>query len=137
MVWRNRPWITGAGLPAGFAAVSGMATLLSAWFGRNHHVIDADVAGASPAVGQGIIDDARDVADAEAVPAQALGQLRGVQESAPVMRAARQPAQHIFRADDGEREGFERAVERRRDEAAAGLEQPRHGAEEEIAVGDV
>src|SRR6185437_921473 len=36
-------------------------------------------------------------------------------ELVPLMRAARQPAQHIFGADDGERETLERAVERRRD----------------------
>ena len=54
------------------------------------------------------------------------------------MRAARQPAEHVFGADDRQREGSRRAVQRRADQHAARLAPARaSAARNAIAVGDV
>ena len=53
------------------------------------------------------------------------------------MRALRQPAQDVFGADDGEAEGFQRAVERGDEDQPAGLEQPGAGRDEGGGIGDM
>ena len=43
------------------------------------------------------------------------GEVFGRDEALPLMRPARQPAEHVFGADDGQRPCFERAVDCRED----------------------
>src|SRR5260221_5836731 len=84
-----------------------------------------------------IVGDASDLPGAQPVAAQAGGKLGGAYESAPFMRAARQPAQQVFGADNREEIGFGGPVERRRDERAA---RPYHGGgggQEGAEIGDM
>ena len=69
--------------------------------------------------------------------AQARAQLGRLQEFPPLVRAARQPAQHIFRPGNGERVGFHRAVEGGHEQDASRLYQCRAGVQERGHVGDM
>jgi hypothetical protein len=53
------------------------------------------------------------------------------------MRAARQPAEHVFGADNREEIGFGRPVERRRDECAARPYQRGGGSEKSAKIRDM
>ena len=53
------------------------------------------------------------------------------------MGAPGEPAQHVFGPDDGEREGFGRAVDGRKEQHAAGFQQRAERLEEKRHVGDV
>ena len=53
------------------------------------------------------------------------------------MRPARQPAQDVFRTDNGERKALHRAIERGRDHHAARLHHLAAAAHEQIDIGDM
>ena len=69
--------------------------------------------GEAPFAAEGPVGHAGERRDPHAVTAQQRFHLRRPDEFRPVMRALRQPAQEIFRADDRQRIGFGRAVEGR------------------------
>src|ERR1700730_12985146 len=69
---------------------------------RHHHVVHVHVGGEAPAVGERAVDHAGLLGDGELVVVQMMGEFVGSDELVPLMGAARQPAQNIFRADDGE-----------------------------------
>ena len=80
---------------------------------RHHHVIDVHVGRQAPAVGERAVDHAGLLGDGELVVLQMLRQFVGGDELVPLMGAARQPAQHIFGADDGKRKALPVAVQGR------------------------
>src|SRR6185437_8347116 len=79
---------------------------------RENHVVDVEVGGESPAIRQRIVAEAGDLGGAQPIAAQRGGEFRRADEFAPFVGAARQPAEHVFGADDGEQIGFGRSVER-------------------------
>src|SRR5262245_51663361 len=104
---------------------------------RDHHVVHVHVGGQPPAVGEEIVDHPGLVDHGEAVPLERGFELVGSDELLPLVRAARQPAQHVFGADDRQCKALERAVERRRDHEAARLHHLSAAADEEVEIGDV
>src|SRR5262249_17878697 len=79
--------------------------------GGGEHVVHVHVAGELPAVGEKIVDDAGLADQREAALLERDLELVRGHELVPLMRAARQPAQHVFGPDDREREALERAVD--------------------------
>src|SRR5690606_22236718 len=73
---------------------------------RYGHVIDGEIVGQAPAVADRVVGNAHERIERGTALRQRPRQLRRPHELAPVVRTARQPAQQIFGADDGEREGF-------------------------------
>ena len=64
-------------------------------------------------------------------------QLVGRHEPVPLVRADRQPAQHVLAADDGQQVGLQRAVEGRQQHQPARPHQRRAGLQERATVGHV
>src|SRR6202011_3255953 len=87
---------------------------------RRDHVIHVHVVGELPAVEKDVVGHAALVDHPQPAALQHGFEFGGRDELVPPMRAARQPAQYIFGADDGKREALERAVEGRRDHQPAG-----------------
>src|SRR6478609_8284740 len=86
------------------------------------HVIDVEVALVErPGAAQRTVDHAHDLLRLDAGVAQAAHHLGALLKLAPIMGAARQPAQHVLSARDGERPGFGGAVERRQEHQPARL----------------
>ena len=105
---------------------------------RRQHVVHVDVGGQLPAVGEQIVDHARSRrSPAGRCCSIAISSSFGRDELVPLMGAARQPAQHVFGADDREREALQRAVERRRDHQPAGLHHRGAACDEQRHIGDV
>ena len=69
--------------------------------------------------------------------AEGRGELRGRDQLVVAVGAARQPAQDVFGADDGEEPRLHRAVDRGGDHHPAGLQDRRTGGDEGRHVGDV
>ena len=76
-------------------------------------IIDVGVARQAPFVGERVVDHARRVGMGEAGAPKRASQLLGRDEAVPIVGAERQPAQDQLGADNGERIGLQRAVERR------------------------
>src|SRR5262249_16386856 len=77
----------------------------------DQHVVDVHVGRELPAVGDQVVDHAGLVHHREAALLERDLELVRRDELVPLMRAARQPAQHVFGAHDGEREALQRAVD--------------------------
>src|SRR3569623_2640026 len=67
---------------------------------RHHHVIHIRVAGDAPLPAKRIVYDTGAINHPHAVAAHETRELVRRDEALPFMRALRQPAQHIFSADD-------------------------------------
>src|ERR1700686_4042081 len=104
---------------------------------RHHHVIHVHVAGEAPAVGEGGVDHAGLLGDGELVVGEMMFEFVGGDEFVPLMGAARQPAQHIFGADDGERKAYPVAVYRRDHHQAAGLQHRGAAGKEHADIADM
>ena len=83
---------------------------------RREEIVDLDIRGQTPVAGAQPIADAGHFDWVQPVAAQPEDQFGRPHKLAPVMRAARQPAQHVFGADDRQRKGSRGAVERRGDQ---------------------
>ena len=97
----KRPRAAGAGPPVvrrSFGATLAQRSVAC----RHHHVVHAQTARQAEAAAQWVHGNAGAFPDAEVVAREQLGQLGGAREPGPLMGAARQPAQHVLRADDGE-----------------------------------
>src|SRR5262249_3399884 len=103
----------------------------------DHHVVDVVIRRQAPAVGEGAVDHAGLLGDGEPVVEQIFRQFVGGDELVPLMGAARQPTQHIFSADDGERKTLPVAIEGGDHHQPARLEHCRAAADEGADVGDV
>src|SRR5579862_4363348 len=68
-----------------------------------------------------VVVEAREIAELQAGAPRIARKLGWPPELLELMRAARQPAQHILGADDRREKGARRAVERRGDKGAARL----------------
>ena len=71
---------------------------------RGDEIVHAHVARQAPAETQGIVGYALAVDDPEPRRAQAEGEFVRRHELLPAMGSGLEPAQHVFRADDRERE---------------------------------
>ena len=92
---------------------------------------------ASNKAGGESVAEACRAAGAQAIAAQARGELGRPDEFPPLVGPARQPTEHVFGPDDGEEIGLSRPVERRRDERATRIQQQRGGVEEGVVIGNV
>ena len=104
---------------------------------RHHHVVHVHVGRDGPFVGERVVDHAGLFGDGELVVSEMVREFVGGDELVPLMGAARQPAQHVFGADDGERKALPVAVQGRDHHQAAGLEHRRAALEEHADIGDV
>src|SRR6188474_2163173 len=92
------------------------------------HVVDVEVALVErPRPAQRAVDHARDLVRLDPGAAQAAHHFGRLQELAPVMGPARQPAQHVLGAGDRERPGLDGTVEGREEHQPAGLGQSATG----------
>src|SRR4051794_21877572 len=98
---------------------------------REGVVVDVEVADARPRAGERVVAEAREIDQGEPGAAQPVRQLGRANEFRPVMRAGGQPAEHVFRADDGEEIGLRRAVDGRQKNGPAGPRQPADRADKE------
>src|SRR5919204_6393509 len=104
---------------------------------RDYHVIHIHVARELPAIGEKIVDDAGLVDDGESVPLERRLELVRRDGLVPSVRTARQPAQHVFGADDRQGEALERAVERGGDHDSSRLDHLRAAPDEEAKIRDM
>src|SRR5450756_188107 len=104
---------------------------------RHHHVVHVHVGGETPAVGERAVDHAGLLGDGELVGLQVALELVGGDEFVPLMGAARQPAQDVFGADDGERKALPVAVQGRDHHDSAGLQHRGAAVEEHADIADM
>src|ERR1700694_5553285 len=104
---------------------------------RHHHVVHVHVRRDAPFVGERAVDHAGLLGDGELVVGEVTGEFVGGDELVPLMGAARQPAQYILGADDGERKALPVAVDGRDHHHAAGLEHRGAAVEEHADIGNV
>src|SRR5262245_26000735 len=95
------------------------------------HIVHVHVGRELPAVGQEIVDHAGLVDDAQPMPLERRLELVRSDEFVPLVGAAREPAQHVFGADDRQCKALERAVEGCRDHEPARLHHLRATPDEE------
>ena len=107
-------------------------------FGPIQHVVHVEVALVErPGAAERAVDHAHDLLCVDARRAETVHDFRRFQELPPVVRAARQPAQDVFAAGDGQRPGLGGAVERRQEQQSAGLHHAAAGSQEQRDVGHV
>src|SRR5271165_1476682 len=102
-----------------------------------HRIVHVHIARDLPAVGERIVDHPGLVDDGEAAALERGRELVWRNEPVPPMGAPREPAQHVFRANDRQRKALERAIDGRHDEDSAWFHQLRTLLEEQGHVGDV
>ena len=137
----------GFGIVCGFAnpeveeAVRGFYTHLGGRTGGGpracQQIVDGRVAGKGPFVGQGVERDANWRRAGQTGLAERRDQFFGFEEFVPVMGAAREPAEDIFCADNGESKGFGGPVHCGEDDDAARGKQLGGGFQEGSRIGDV
>ena len=93
-----------------------MNTLLSS---RHDHVVDIGVRRELPFPAQRIETDPLSLLYAKPRIFELGSKLVRANKTIPVMRPGRQPTEHIFRSDLGERQAFQSSVQRRDDHEAA------------------
>ena len=104
---------------------------------RDHHIIDLGVLGEAPFVHDRVEADALRVADHHAGAFERGFNFGRFDELIEFMRAAREPAEHVFCADNSEGVGFGCAVDCGDNHQAAGLYEAGALGEELRRISDV
>ena len=105
--------------------------------GGSHQIVHRKVAGQGPGSGERRIAHARNGGGTQTRRPDRAGEFRRSRESLEAVRARRQPAQQVFRADLRLEQARRRAVEGREKHGPAGLEQSRRRADEGAEVRDM
>jgi hypothetical protein len=86
---------------------------------RRRKIIDIRIPADRPGIRQRIVDEPLAHGRPQTRRLEVAGELLRRDEAVPLMRAHRQPAQHILGADDGEQVGLQRAVDGREQHQAS------------------
>src|SRR5689334_735306 len=84
-----------------------------------HEIVDVAIAPETVFAREGVVRHADELGDAQACRARVTRELGGLDEAQVVVRAARQQAQDVFRADHREKIGLRIAVDGREEHIAA------------------
>jgi hypothetical protein len=103
----------------------------------HNHVIHVQISRQRPFPARQIVTDASQLRDLEPVATQPEHQFRWPHEFTPVVCAARQPAEKILGADNGQCKRGGGAVQRRANERASWLYERPEASEKNRGIGDV